>query len=802
MNPVTGIPARSRTRARIAGILAAVLLAVGAVTAAPPPAAHADSAGYDQIEVYKAGVCPPNVSPMWFFASEVLGAFANPLVGFVLGPAWLILPFIGAISGLAAWMVCTGTTKIDTMQFVLDEIERQSQTKVDETLAARLKTYTSGLGTLILEQEPLLDAAAAGQLSDRERNDVAGQMQLVGNRASLAMDQAVAMGWQSMTIIPILGAVESQAYLLAAWVSPGSEAAKQNLTQMADQAKSTMVEAMRDKENSYRSLMRQAKVSLSAVSTTGWATDKDGAWVRYVSSYQVEGSFQEGGSDWKSYDEAKDCVEPGGQLLPGVGSDPYDFPCNDYDTEWQKAFAGAQKAYQDYREGMATAVPKEYLAAKAAAGYYATYGSPGEATHSFQLVNNLKSANTTYCIGVENLDQAQAGDLLETQACNQNIETAQGRSQVWDYIPGTAILRNVSTGLCVNGDPTPADEGGKLAVSLDTCPADPLVPSEQDHLGDTDDHAWGMHPLGYLVNLESGRCLDPRSELGSGAQILDEAPCTYDLPSTLNGLDAPQMSGFSGFTDGANDQVWNVRPAKVPVTIDLADESGYTVTSDPDNLSCDAGGSCTAVLEVGTQVTVSAARDSTVADDGSVLDWSGPCTGSSDTCTFTVGLDKAMNTLAAHESVPSTPTDEDGADTQASDDPSGSTSTSAGGASVVPGPAVLAIVRVHPRVRVRALDRARAGGQTRFVVSVAARGMHLTGRVRVQVRFAGHGHGRVRLLGHGTLRTLRDGQVVVKVLLPRGKSKGRVTVRATYTGSSVATPAKGVKTVKVVRRAR
>jgi len=131
--------------------------------------------------------------------------------------------------------------------------------------------------------------------------------------------------------------------------------------------------------------------------------------------------------------------------------------------------------------------------------------------------------------------------------------------------------------------------------------------------------------------------------------------------------------------------------------------------------------------------------------------------------------------------------------------------TGGSGASVPPGPVTHPVAKAHPAVRVHPAHRVRAGRRTPLVVTVTAHGVRVTGRVRVRVKLVGPGHrhlhGRVRLVGHGPVRLLREGRVRVRVFVPRGvRPRVRLRVTVVYQGSPALTSAKKIRTVKIRTR--
>jgi len=211
--------------------------------------------------------------------------------------------------------------------------------------------------------------------------------------------------------------------------------------------------------------------------------------------------------------------------------------CSNFGARRTEFFAAALAKHREVRAELLSAFDVSYLAHKNELDPY--LGLP------FRLVNNVTtqqgalgpSAAST-CLGVEGIAVGLFG-------CDFDRATT---GQAWRFVPGTGLVKNTSSGLCldVTGDPAAQIDG--LSVVMAECDAtgDPLRA----------DHQWGMHPLGYLVNLANGRCLDmggaPSTSNGTGARV---ATCEYGLSPGPNSLASSE--GIRA-VDPATEQSWSM----------------------------------------------------------------------------------------------------------------------------------------------------------------------------------------------------------------------------------------------------
>ena len=160
----------------------------------------------------------------------------------------------------------------------------------------------------------------------------------------------------------------------------------------------------------------------------------------------------------------------------------------------------------------------------------------------FMLVNNrttqIGAADPTAasrCLDVSGDPGTLPGVGLELFDCQVDRATSGGlpTDQVWSFVPGTGQLRNRLSGRCLDVSGSPEGtvggiDGTKVVLQECDTTGDPAHAGQQ----------WGLNPLGYLVNLSSGLCLDMSGAIdavsnGTGARV---ANCEFGLSPAPNSL--------------------------------------------------------------------------------------------------------------------------------------------------------------------------------------------------------------------------------------------------------------------------
>jgi hypothetical protein len=220
--------------------------------------------------------------------------------------------------------------------------------------------------------------------------------------------------------------------------------------------------------------------------------------------------------------------------------------CDNFASRRAEFFAAALSALRTERSARATAqFDLAKLRDKNRIDLYG--GAP------FFLVNNLSTQrNSTApgqphtCLDVDGDPGTAAGAGLLLRSCEfRRVEPKSTgvTDQVWRIVPGTGLVQNVLSGLCLDVAGSPlAQVEGSLPVLSECISAAP-------------DQQWGFHPLGYLVNLWSGRCLDMNgasaTSNGAAARVVK---CDYGLSAKPN---SPGSSAGLTVADAATDQSWS-----------------------------------------------------------------------------------------------------------------------------------------------------------------------------------------------------------------------------------------------------
>ena len=224
--------------------------------------------------------------------------------------------------------------------------------------------------------------------------------------------------------------------------------------------------------------------------------------------------------------------------------------CNNYDQRRGEYFAAALAKHRQLRTQLLAELDADYLSRKNDLNVYR--GKP------FFLVNNLTtrtesggSAEGLSCLDVEGDPGTAPGSRVQLMDCqiDRAASVTRPTDQVWRFVPGTGMVKNVASGLCLDVVGLAEEQVEHSNVVLADCD----IGSPQN-----EDQTWGMHPLGYLVNLATWRCLDLTGNNqapadGLGASV---ATCEYGLSGALDSLG----SSSRGLTpaDPRTDQSWSL----------------------------------------------------------------------------------------------------------------------------------------------------------------------------------------------------------------------------------------------------
>jgi hypothetical protein len=486
--------------------------------------------------------CDPLKGLIFVASMALLGAL--PAVISISSAAPTIASFMGTVGYYGFCVVGRSTSNsspdlTSTITYLIQNMEKAAGEVVDQRTLQEVEDQATDLmSTLDRERSEL---ARVGSMSDTERAAFAVVMQTIGNTASQLEAKLQQVPWQALPAVAIIGAIKMGAYSLAAalW-SPGTY--QDHLTNDVIPAELAETRALLSKDEAGHTEFVTDQVTVSREA----GNDYGRHWHIDASATLGTGIV---------YQQHWGCTK----TLPSQ--------CGTYDSRRLQFFGEALAAHQSARVKIANLLGLDYLRYKAMLEPYG--GLP------LMLINNRtvrsstdKVADEGYrCLGVRDNGAAIAASA-ELESCKFSESAQAATDQAWRFVPGTGgELQDVKSKQCLDVEGTPDMQTDGSRVVLGAC-ADPGTAPEADQ-------QWAIHPLGYLVNLASGRCLDlnglSTTDVGAVARV---APCeygrspmprpTFPFAGGVRGVDDFRgVEGLAASTgveagDTATDQSWSL----------------------------------------------------------------------------------------------------------------------------------------------------------------------------------------------------------------------------------------------------
>jgi hypothetical protein len=419
-----------------------------------------------------------------------------------------------------------------TMDYLMSEIEKATGRQLDQVRLDSILDRAGDLYTTLEREKSALDHI--DDLTPGERNRLATIMQTIGNDASLLEAEFDSLGWQSLPGVALVAGLKNAAYAMAYTLTDDS-AYRDHLEMVVfpdERAESINRLAAKEAglvrfvEDDLTTLRESSKRTSSGLVPTTWfeinAAAKRGDGFLYHKEWKCE-------RRWHPKKE-----------------------CTDFESRRTEYFNAALSAHAHARAEVAELLDPGYLAVKNAISMYR--GAP------FSLVNNRVDNSTSTavlegkCLDVPGENETvSSGTGVQQWTCERG---ASNTDQVWRFVPGSGQLENVRSGMCLDVVGSPADQVDGSGVALADCVAADDLSAEHA------DQRWGIHPLGYLVNLSSGRCLDMAEPgtVANGAQA-QVSPCHYGQSAgTANYTTSLARGASPGASPGdpATDQTWTL----------------------------------------------------------------------------------------------------------------------------------------------------------------------------------------------------------------------------------------------------
>lgn len=504
---------RHGRRGRIAIAVLAALVA-GAAPTSPPAAVAGPTAPRAIASAAIAPTCTDAAARTWAGSAE--------LVALAPDASATKAAIAGATNDLASNATCrSGLTARSTLDFLVDWMEAIASEEIDKALLANILAQADDITAALVRERSNL--ARIDQLTPAEQTRMTIVMQSLGQDASRLEARLLPLGWQTLPAVITLGALKVAAYALSAQLStPGA----------------------------YRTYLRDVVIPAEVDETRALVVRQEAEVVGYtVWDLELLRSFR---SYW---DGPYKQLRINALAEHGLGAPPYAVAwsckrhklrpnqCHTYEGRRTEFLEEGRKRHQAARSKALKGLGTDYLRFKNSLDLYR-----GE---TFLLANNrpAPTSGPTYnCLDVPDEVGARLGSSVLIKRCQVGADGQSLRAeQRWRIIRGSGQVQHVVSGLCLGAKGTPAQQKNGVALLLETC--DTL---DQPELGD---QQWGIHPLGYLVNLATGRCLDLDGAAADhvGAQALVHT-CEYELSPAYGARGASH--GYGRVEDNQKSVSW------------------------------------------------------------------------------------------------------------------------------------------------------------------------------------------------------------------------------------------------------
>lgn len=494
-----------------------------------------------------------------FFNFTAGGTFG--LMGTIIGgPTGILTAFVGAMLAFQFASKCVLLSDPNapgpklTIAFLMDELERVAGERLDRAVRTSIELRAADLLQTLDHERPNLERV--DELTTAERQRLATVMQTLGNAASQMEAEIRQLTWQSLPAVAFVASLKNGAYALSYALSDDGAYRRNFEEVLIPQERHESIRLIAKLE---ADLVRFTRDQLTLTRTSSKRTSPG----RLVPTtwFEIEATATRGRE--QIYHQSWECER---RWRPN-------HQCTSYERLRSEYLAAALDSHRDARTRILSALTSDYLAIKNKLMAYA--GT------QFLLVNNRVDNSGSLpgpnkCLDVSDEVAPAQGVGLWLSGCEDAAADGPHPSttdQLWRFVPGTGQVQNVRLGLCMDvADASEAPADGSSVV-LATCSAGD-VPEQADQ-------DWGMHPLGYLVNLASGLCLDLDGTGTSPDRVGTQlSECRYDRSAgtvDAQGRLARGASKGALAADLVTNQTWTMRyrgailpselPAAPPETI-------------------------------------------------------------------------------------------------------------------------------------------------------------------------------------------------------------------------------------------
>lgn len=479
-----------------------------AASAATPSASNRSHVG----AAAQAAPCSDSVDTTAYATLELFG---------VLPGLGLFFKIANALAKTARHGICSANGReMPVVEFMVKQMEAAAERIVDQHTLQSVYARSADLMLTLQREQANLEQVST--MTPVERTAFSTVMQTIGNTASQLEAEVSELPWQSLPAAEMIGGIKNGALALAFGLAdPGTR--KQHLRNVVLPAE--LEETRQVIADSEAQLVHYVRTELWVV------RESDDPGRTPVGMFEIRAGA--GHADEWDYLELWSCKRILGPRH-----------CANFSSRRAEFFSVAVNKHLEERAKFLAMFTPEYLAFRNELTIFR--GAP------FLLTNNRVVAGRNKCLDVPGNPEPARGSGLQLWECEPGrAET----DQEWRFVPGSGLVQNVRYRLCLDLQDGSDQSVRASRLVLAECAPD-VGPLVIGHAGEPEygDQEWAMHPLGYLVHLASGRCLDlPGSHTVENGAVAQTSPCEYGRSADVGarGASAGLKSG-----DPFTDQSW------------------------------------------------------------------------------------------------------------------------------------------------------------------------------------------------------------------------------------------------------
>lgn len=399
-----------------------------------------------------------------------------------------LVPGIGTLAKVAIQtskvtrfgLCLNGSRQQFSLEYLLDEVERVAGKIVDDELRNQLELSLSAhVTTLIQETENI---AKFDQLSEIEQSRLVGVVDRIAREASEVELQATGLRWPVMPAAALAASLKNLAFNLEVRMLHDGQTKTALLEEIIPAERAQSIARLFVHEKNYTAFVKESQL------VRKYKESRSGL---YGTRYEINVKATRG--DDTVYSKTWTCDKP--KIRPKN--------CTNVSSRRNEYFNNARDEALKVREELANAFGVDYLRFKV----------------SLQFYGYLGARSSWFFVKSQMLDR-----MGPNSDRSLGFPSPQEPLPYFRMITATSQLQEDRTRRCLGSDPSGVSGNASYAYLLPCDGVDPatgMLPSDSLQ-------AWGIHPLGFIVQMATGKCLTANA--GTQGAHVTVADCKWRLP--------------------------------------------------------------------------------------------------------------------------------------------------------------------------------------------------------------------------------------------------------------------------------